>query len=90
MGPRNWVTTVVHCARHRRDAATICVRVDREVPEPLRCSPSGDSNGPAPSGPDCACGGRYDAADVARRVAELARRGGLGEWIRRRAVVVEA
>jgi hypothetical protein len=90
VGPRNWVTTVIRCKRHQRDCATICVRVDREVPEPLRCSPGGGTvGGGGTSSPlDCACGGRFDTADLTRRAGEALRRG-LGQWIRRRAVVIE-
>lgn len=92
MGPHNWVTTTIRCARHHRDCATICVRVDREVPDPLRCSPGGGTVGGAGGGAtsplDCPCGGRFDTADLTRRVAEAMRRG-LGEWVRRRAVVIE-
>jgi len=65
--------------------------VDREVPEPLRCSPGGGSvgGGGGPVVPqDCPCGGRFDTGELARRVAD-AMRWGLGEWVRRRAVVIE-
>lgn len=90
MGPHNWVTTIIRCARHRRDCASICVRVDREVPGELRCSPSGGSVGGVGgvSHLDCPCGGRFDTEDLGRRVADALRRG-LGEWIRRGAVVIE-
>lgn len=63
----------------------MCLRVEREVAEPLRCSPGGSSGG---SPLDCPCGGHLDVAELSRRVAELLRRG-VGEWIRRGAVVVE-
>jgi len=90
VGPHRWVTTIIRCARHQRDCATICVRVDREVPGPLRCSPGGGSvgGGGSVSSLDCPCCGRFDTADLARRVADAMRRG-LGDWIRRRAVVIE-
>jgi hypothetical protein len=90
VGPDNWVTTIIHCIRHNRDCSPICVRVDREVPEPLRCSPGGGSvgGGGASSPLDCPCGGRFDTSDLGRRVADAMRRG-LGQWIRRRAVVID-
>lgn len=90
MGPHNWVTTVIHCARHHRDYSTICVHVDREVTPELRCTPSGGSVGGAGGGValDCPCGGRFDTADLGRRVADALRRN-LGQWIRRGAVVIE-
>ena len=86
----NWVTTIIHCVRHNRDCPAICVRVDREVPGPLRCSPSGGSVGAAGpvGGLDCPCNGRFDTSDLSRRVADALRRG-LGEWIRRGGVVIE-
>lgn len=91
VGPDNWVTTVVHCVRHNRDCPPICVRVDREVPEPLRCSPGGGSVGSGTGGAtvaDCPCGGRFDTSDLGQRVADLLRRG-LGQWVRRGAVVLD-
>lgn len=68
----------------------MCLRVEREVAEPLRCSPGGGSVGSSGGGSplDCPCGGHLDVAELSRRVAELLRRG-VGEWIRRGAVVVE-
>jgi hypothetical protein len=65
--------------------------VDREVPPPLRCSPQGGSvgrGGGVVSAADCPCGGRFDNGDLGRRVADALRRG-LGEWIRRGAVVID-
>lgn len=89
MGPANWVTTIVYCTRHHRNCPPLCLRVDREVPEPLRCSPGGGGvGGGVAAQPDCPCGGRFDIAELSRRVADALRRG-LGEWIRRGAVVVE-
>jgi len=91
VGPHNWVTTIIRCVRHKRDTSTICVRVEREVPEPLRCSPGGGSVGGSGGGSplDCPCGGKFDTSDLSRRVADALRRG-LGEWLRRGAVVIEA
>lgn len=68
----------------------MCVRVEAEVPGPLRCAPGGGSIGGGGAGdvPDCPCGGRFDIADIARRVADALRRG-RGEWVRRGAVVIE-
>lgn len=89
MGPHNWVKTVIRCTRHRKDCPAICVRVECEVPGPLRCSPGGGQVGAGPVGPmDCPCGGSFDTSDLSRRVADALRRG-LGEWLRRGAVVIE-
>jgi hypothetical protein len=87
MGPHNWVKTIVRCSRHNRELPPLCVRVEREVPEPLRCSPGGGSaTASGAARPDCPCGGRLD--DLSRRVTD-AMRGGLGQWVRRGSVVVE-
>lgn len=91
MGPHNWVLTIIRCSRHRKDYPAICVRVEREVPGPLRCTPGGGSAGGGGGGAsqtDCPCSGRFDTSDLGRRVADALRRGA-GEWIRRGAVVVE-
>lgn len=88
MGPHNWVITVIHCRRHHKDCARICVRVDLEVPDPLRCTPSGGSVGGGGSALDCPCGGRFDTAELGRLVAEAMRRG-RGQWVKRGAVVIE-
>ena len=91
MGPHNWATTIIRCTRHRRDCATLCVRVEREVPDPLRCSPGGGGvggGGGATSPLDCPCGGRFDTTDLGGRVADALRRG-LGQWVRLGAVVIE-
>jgi hypothetical protein len=89
MGPDNWVTTVIRSDRHNRECPAICVRVDREVPLPLHCSPGGGNvGGETVSASDCPCGGRFDTGDLGRRVADALRRG-LGEWIRRGAVVID-
>jgi hypothetical protein len=91
VGPHNWVKTRIHCIRHNRDTSTICVHVDREVPEPLRCTPGGGSvgGGGGSSSLDCPCGGKFDTLSLQGRVADALRRG-LGEWIRLGAVVIEA
>ena len=90
VGPHNWVLTIIRCGRHRKDCPAICVRVEREVPGPLRCTPGGGSvgGGGGASQSDCPCSGRFDASDLGRRVADALRRGS-GGWIRRGAVVIE-
>jgi hypothetical protein len=88
MGP-NWVRTIVECARHRREATTLCVHVDRGVPDFLRCTPSGGGvGGGGGTGPDCPCGGRFPTGgELGRRVVE-AMRSNMPEWKRRGAVVI--
>ena len=89
MGPR-WVTTIIHCLRHNRDTAPICVHVERGVPPELRCSPGGGSvGGSGSTSPlDCPCGGRFDTSDLSLRVADAMGRN-LRRWIDRGAVVIE-
>jgi hypothetical protein len=90
VGPHNFVKTIVRCATHRCTYAVFCLRVEREVPEPLRCSPGGGGGGGTTLGSlaPCTCT-RVNVADLQRRVNDLLRRGGLGEWIRQGAVVVD-
>lgn len=87
MGPHNFVHTILRCQRHHSDAS-LCVNVDREVPEPLRCTPGGGGGGSILGGlSPCTCGAGLDLGELRRRVAEAMRRG-LGEWIRLGAVVI--
>jgi hypothetical protein len=87
MGSHNWVKAVIHCSRHRRDSPEFCVLVDRDVPQPLRCTPSG--GGGLSSVGDCACvGGGSNSSDLPRQVAD-ALRNGIGQWIRLGHVVIE-
>ena len=59
----------------RREELTLCVRVNRGVPEELRCTPSGGaaSGGAAPVCADCSA--LLQADRLSRRVDELVRRG---------------
>ena len=89
MEPHTWVRTVIHCSRHRRDSGELCVKVDREVPRPLRCTPYPGGNSAEGSGSlNCPCEGRFDTADLVRRVADALRRG-VGRWIQLGHVVIE-
>ena len=88
MGPHNWVKAAIYCARHRRLLSVMCVPIDREIPEPLRCVPSGGGVVGGTIGPDCPCGGSIDSGELVRKVAE-ALRNGVGRWIQQGQVVVE-
>jgi hypothetical protein len=59
----------------RRQELTFCVRVNRGVPEALRCTPSagGGAGGASPLCSDCSALLRGDR--LSRRVDELVRRG---------------
>jgi len=58
----------------RREELTLCVRVNRGVPEGLRCTPSGGGGGGA--APVCAdCSALLQGDRLSRRVNELVRRG---------------
>ena len=71
----------------RREELTLCVRVNRGVPEPLRCTPSGGS----PSGGTASvcddCSALLQGDRLSRRVAELVRRG-WSDYLKAGAVVV--
>lgn len=71
----------------RREELTLCVRVNRGVPEALRCAPSGGgaSGGPTPICADCSALLQGDR--LAQRVNELVRRG-WSDHIREGAVIV--
>jgi hypothetical protein len=71
----------------RREELTLCVRVNRGVPESLRCTPSGGgvSGGTAPICADCTALLQGDR--LAQRVNELTRRG-WSDHIREGAVIV--
>lgn len=88
MGPHNFVNVVVRCRDHHVSSA-ICLRVHREVPDPLRCNPGGGGGGGSTLGGlgPCRCTSGVDIPDLVRRV-EDAMRGGLGQWIRLGAVEV--
>jgi hypothetical protein len=88
MGPHNYVSTEVRCRTHGK-SAQLCVPVDTEVPLPLRCPPGGGSGGVTLGslGP-CSCISEIENSELVRRVRD-ALRGGIGEWIRNKAVVIE-
>lgn len=88
MGPHNWVWTVLHCARHWTEAARFCLYVEREVPGPLRCQPSAGGGGGSMTVTACPCGNSISVPDLQARVAEALRHG-IGQWIRRGAVVID-
>jgi hypothetical protein len=89
VGPHNYVKAVVRCRDHRSSSATICLRVEREVPEPLRCSPGGGGGGTTLGGfGPCPCTQSLTITELMRLVNEAMRRG-LGQWIKLGAVVIE-
>ena len=89
MGPHNWVSTVVRCARHGQETGTICLYVPQEVQGLLRCAPpGGGGGGGAGSVVACPCGTGLTVVDLQRRVMD-ALRSGVGQWVRRGAVVVD-
>jgi hypothetical protein len=90
VGPHNWVRTILRCARHNTEAAPICLYVEREVPRELRCNPGGGGGGGGgvPTVAACPCGNSISVPDLQRRVAEALRHG-TGQWMRRKAVVID-
>lgn len=85
---RNWVLVRIECRRcHATTEA--CVRVSREVPTPLRCTPGGRAVGGGSS--TCSCGAPWPwaAGDLQRAVEEELRKGGWGRHIRAGAVLLE-
>jgi hypothetical protein len=66
-----------------------CVRVDRNVPEPLRCVPVGGGGG-GPSAIVCRrCGDRcFDSPHALERATEEAVRAGWGRWVPQSAVIL--
>lgn len=88
MGRHNWVTTILRCARHNRDS-TLCVRVELEVPGPLRCQPGGGGGGGSGGVlSPCPCGGGITPGDLQRRVSDAMLKA-LGRWLKQGAVVIE-
>lgn len=86
MGPHNWVRTVLRCVRHGMETGELCLYVAQEVQGPLRCVPPGGGGGV--SVVSCGCGDGLSVSDLQRRVMD-ALRGGVGQWVRRGAVVVD-
>lgn len=73
------------------NAMSWCVRIDRNVPEPLRCVPSGGGSGPGGTGVRCPRCGRtcFDSIDAFERAVEGALRGGWGRHLREGVVIIE-
>ena len=86
VGPHIWVNARLTC-RHGRER-TFCVRVDREVPEKLRCSPGGGGVDGGGTLTGCECSAGLTGADLTRLVIDAVRRG-WGRWMSIGAVVVE-
>jgi len=82
----HWVKTVVRCLRHHRDTSQMCVRVERGVPEELRCAPGGGGIGGRMAAMDCPCGGQF--TDLAQRVLDALRHD-LNHWRRLGFVLIE-
>lgn len=71
----------------RRQEVTLCVRVNRGVPDQLRCTPSGGVGGGGAS-PLCGeCSALLQGDRLSRRVDELVRRG-WSDHVKAGAVVV--
>lgn len=87
MGPHNWVRTVLRCARHDRETGELCLYVPQEVQGPLRCNPPGGGGGGV-NVVSCDCGDGMSVPDLQRRVMD-ALRSGIGQWVRRGAVVID-
>lgn len=75
------------CGNHM----TWCVRIDRHVPEGLRCVGGGGSGGGIPSGIRCNMCGRtcFDSVDALEAAARRETSGGWGRHQRNRAVVLQ-
>ncbi|TCC43500.1 hypothetical protein [Kribbella sindirgiensis] len=88
MSPHNFVNVVVRCRDHHISSTTFCLRVHREVPDPLRCNPGGGGGGATLGGlGPCHCTHSLSIADLVRLVEDAMRRG-LGQWIRLGAVEI--
>lgn len=86
MAPHNWVRTVPRCRRHGSETGELCLYVPQEVQVQLRCTPGGGGGGP--NTVICGCGDGMSIPDLQRRVMD-ALRGGIGQWVRRGAVVID-
>lgn len=83
---QNFVKVSIKCTSMRR-SLDFCVRVDRGVPDQLRCQPSGGSGASGPSGvcPDCEI--LLQPGRLATRVNQLVSRG-WSEYVREGSVVI--
>ena len=81
---RQWVLVRIQC-RRCQSSTDACVRVSREVPTPLRCSPGGGALGGSSGCPHWP----WAPGDLQRIVDEELRKGGWGRHVRAGAVVLE-
>lgn len=63
------------CCNVRRQELSFCVRVNRAVPDALRCTPSRSGGGGSPAQVCSACMSLLQGDRLARRVDELVSRG---------------
>lgn len=75
-----------------RDVVDLCVRVERNVPEPLACAPGGAGGGGGAGGSDMSCAvcglpWHMDTSRLLQRVNDETRRG-WGQHVRNGAVVL--
>jgi hypothetical protein len=84
----HFVSVVLRC--RCGDQQRWCVRVDRSVPEPLRCVPGGGGGGGVSSAIICRrCGDRcFDSPHALERATQEAVRGGWGQWVPQGAVIL--
>jgi hypothetical protein len=85
----HFVNVIIRCRCGEQQSW--CVRVDRNVPEPLRCVPQGGGGGGGSSAIVCGkCSDRcFDSPRALERAIEEAVRGGWGRWERQGAVILD-
>jgi len=71
----NYVRVVLNCSVRRGQSTEICVRVERGVPEPLRCTPSGGAPSVGGGGHPCPSCAVLLAGRIAEVVNDRIRRG---------------
>ncbi len=86
----NFVKVIIRC-RCGEQVTGWCVRIERNVPANLRCSPNfGGGGGGGSRAILCPRGHRcFDSAEDLERATEVLTRGGWGRWQREGAVIVE-
>jgi hypothetical protein len=86
--PPNYVKVLLRCRSHK-SSADLCVKVERGVPDPLRCTPGGPISGGSSGPPFCRQGNELLTAGRLGEAVNGLVRHGWSDYVRAGVVTIE-